>query len=101
MNNFKKNIILGLLKPEETSELIDTIIDRMFAFMTKEERMEYIEEMVPKYVDMAFVNLKPEDKKEESEKIQKKFCSRIDDINRIAVKWLDIPEDQRAEINCC
>jgi len=90
-----------LLKPEETPELIDTIINDMFAFMPKEQRIEFIEKMVPKYADMAFARLKPEDKKLETQKLQKKFCNTIDDINQIAVKWLDTPADQRAEINCC
>lgn len=101
MNNFKKNVILGIIPNDEASEILEPLMERMFGNMSSLERLAYLENLIPKYVEMGFRGLKGQEKADASKKLHDKLVSQIDEVNKIEVKWLSTPADQRAEINCC
>lgn len=101
MNNFKKNVILGIIPNEEASEILEPLMERLFGNMTSEERLNYLENLIPKYVEMGFRGLKGQEKADASKKLHEKLVNKIEEVHKIEVKWLSTPADQRAEINCC
>lgn len=101
MNNLKKNIILGIIPNEEASVILEPLMERLLGAMTSEERLLYLENLIPKYVEMGFRGLKNQEKADASKKLHDKLVNQIDEVHKIEVKWLSTPVDQRAEINCC
>jgi hypothetical protein len=101
MNRFKKGLILGVIRPEETEEIITPLTQRLFNGMTSEERLSYLEDMIPKFVKLAFLGLKGQEKADASKQLMDKLIAQVTEVNTIEVKWLETPADQRAEINCC
>ena len=63
-HNLMEKMMSGMMKPEEMPHMMETMMDNIFGQMTAEDRITFIENMMPRCMGMIFSEIDEESRKE-------------------------------------
>ncbi len=59
-----EKMMSGMMKPEDMPHMMETMMDNIFGQMTAEDRIAFIENMMPRCMGMIFSEIDEESRKE-------------------------------------
>lgn len=67
----------GMMKPEEMPKMMEAMMEKVFSHMTTQDKIAFIENMMPRCIAMMFGEMNAEDRKEVASAMLERMATEL------------------------